>query len=179
MYKKVSDTTVCISSKSSEKHLLVDLVPFAARSDNMKPIVFFCLFAACCFSLATANGTGRSQESRKLEEVLRHLRAVKESLQQTELLLNTPPQNIQDCCCLPALQCFRDNLPVQNGAEKKRVRLFKSLNHPLTERGLNFCATGNNLASCQACASHPKQNATIFFNRLETLIQSAFTRLTN
>uniref|UniRef100_UPI0037E81A29 interleukin-21 n=1 Tax=Semicossyphus pulcher TaxID=241346 RepID=UPI0037E81A29 len=142
-------------------------------------LIVFCLFAVCCCSLASAvmKGIERSQESRKLEEVLRHLRDVKGSLQHSEKLLNTPPQNIEDCCCLSALQCFRDNLPMQTDiAEKKRVRLFKSLKHPLTVNGLNFCTSGNN-ETCQACASHPKQKAEIFFKRLEALIQNAITRL--
>ncbi|XP_034546857.1 interleukin-21 [Notolabrus celidotus] len=143
-------------------------------------LIVFCLFAFCCCSSAgsVTNGIGRSQESRKLQEVLRHLKDMKASLQQSEQLLNTPPQNIEDCCCLSALQCFRDNLPGQvNGAERKRVRLFKSLNKSLTMKGLKFCDSENATSTCQACASHPKQNTTIFFNRLETLVQRAITRL--
>ncbi|CAJ1059143.1 interleukin-21 [Xyrichtys novacula] len=139
-------------------------------------LIVFCLFAFCCYPLASSvtNGFGRSQESRKLEEVLSDLKKFKDSLQNSQQLVYTP-QNIEDCCCLSALQCFRDNLP--DGAGKKRVKLYRSLKDPLTVKGLNFCDSENAQTTCQACSAHPQQNATVFFNRLETLIKSAIMRL--
>lgn len=76
-YKKVSDATVCINCKSFEKHL-GDPVP-AAETDDMK-LVAFCLFAVFCWSLSTV-ATNRTDQTKKLEEVLRQLNVVKQSLQ--------------------------------------------------------------------------------------------------
>ncbi|XP_041800361.1 interleukin-21 isoform X2 [Chelmon rostratus] len=117
-------------------------------------------------------------ERKKLQEVLRQLNAVKSSLQHNEQMLNTPPKNIEDCCCLSALHCFRTNLQVQfNITERNRSKLYRSLNHHFTESGLNFCNSGNVRPTCQDCDSHPKENASEFFNRLESLIQRAIARL--
>ncbi|XP_041653303.1 interleukin-21 [Cheilinus undulatus] len=143
-------------------------------------LIAFCLLAVCCYSLANTetNGAGRSIKSIKLQEVLNFLKETRENLQPSEQLLNTPPQDIEDCCCLPALECFRKNLLEQlSGAEGERRKLLKSLRHPLTASGLNFCTSANNQTTCQSCDSHPKQNVATFFNRMETLIQSAITRL--
>ncbi|XP_045885712.1 interleukin-21 [Micropterus dolomieu] len=139
-------------------------------------LVVLCLFAVCCFSLAN---TSTNITERKLQEVLRQLKDVRLSLQQHDqnMTLNTPPRNIEDCCCLSALQCFRANLQVKfNAADRKTNKLYRSLSNPITERGLNFCNSGNVMSTCQDCDSHPKENATEFFNRLESLIQMAITR---
>ncbi|XP_071314302.1 interleukin-21 [Trachinotus anak] len=147
-------------------------------------LVVLCLFAVCCYSLAnttTANGPNEIILRRKLEEVLRQLNEVRENLQHEEKMLNTPPENIEDCCCVSALRCFRDNLKVHfNDTERKQRKLFKSLQSPLTERGLAFCESGNNTvsqSSCQGCESHPKAKVQDFFNRLESLIQRGITKL--
>ncbi|XP_061691017.1 interleukin-21 isoform X2 [Syngnathoides biaculeatus] len=117
-------------------------------------------------------------ERRKLIEVLRQLADVKDSLQQRELLVNTPPQNIEDCCCLSALRCFRASLHVQfNVTERKQDKLYRSLKHPITERGLDSCKSLNSAAACSTCDSHPKATAREFVNRLESLIQRAISRL--
>ncbi|XP_069025569.1 interleukin-21 [Embiotoca jacksoni] len=138
-------------------------------------LVLFCLFAVCCCSPAS---TTRTSERRKLEEVLKQLNSVKESLQHNEQMVNTPPENIEDCCCLSALQCFRVTLQFQfNATERKQMKLSKSLQHPLTMRGLDFCNDRNSASSCQTCDSHPKQKGKEFFNRLESLIQRARTKL--
>lgn len=40
---------------------------------------------------------------------------------------------LQDCCCLPALECFRANLNLQfKATEKNHIRFYKSLQNPLT-----------------------------------------------
>ncbi|CAN9514576.1 unnamed protein product [Ophioblennius macclurei] len=143
-------------------------------------LLFFCLFAAVCGALAFTSTTksGRVMERRKLEEVLRELRDVRQSLQHSEQMLNTPPQNIEDCCCLSALQCYRASMQVQlNVTERKQGKLYRSLKHHLTVRGLDLCNTGNSTASCQTCDSHPKQKAREFFDRLESLIQRAVAKL--
>ncbi|KAM3612922.1 uncharacterized protein V6R79_017203 [Siganus canaliculatus] len=142
-------------------------------------LVAFCLFAVCCLSLAnTKTNKERSLERNKLLEVLRQLQNVKMNLQHSEQMFNTPPKNIEDCCCLSALQCFRNNLHGQfNVTERNQRQLYRSLKHSITERGLNFCRSENTQPTCQDCASHPKENAKEFFNRLESLIQRAITRL--
>ncbi|XP_073342435.1 interleukin-21 [Pagrus major] len=144
-------------------------------------LVVFCLFAVYCCSLANTatREVDRTLARKKLQEVLKQLNAVKLSLQQSEKMLNTPPKNIEDCCCLSALKCYRFNLEVHfNVREGKQRQLFRSLNNPFTERGLNFCNSPNVNSTCQDCDSHPRQNATEFYNRLESLIQMAISRLT-
>ncbi|XP_061644058.1 interleukin-21 isoform X1 [Phyllopteryx taeniolatus] len=139
-------------------------------------LVLLCLLAVCCSSLASA--TDMTLERRKLVEVLRQLGDVKDSLQHGELLVNTPPQNIEDCCCLSALRCFRASLHVQfNLTERRQNKLYRSLKHPITERGLDLCKSGNAVATCATCDSHPKTTAREFVNRLESLIQKAISRL--
>uniref|UniRef100_A0A3Q3JYQ2 Interleukin n=1 Tax=Monopterus albus TaxID=43700 RepID=A0A3Q3JYQ2_MONAL len=133
-----------------------------------------CLFAVSCYTLINAKTTDRQNQKKKLKEVLFQLDEVKRSLQNPEKMVNTPPQNIEDCCCLSALQCFRANLQVHfNVTDKKQGKLYKSLNffNPLQENGLRFCNSGNDEPTCQDCVSHPKVNAREFFNRLESLIQ--------
>uniref|UniRef100_A0A3P8RPL9 Interleukin n=1 Tax=Amphiprion percula TaxID=161767 RepID=A0A3P8RPL9_AMPPE len=129
-------------------------------------LVVFCLLAVCCCSLA--NTDVKDMQKRKLQEVLLQLSDVKESLQHSEQELRTPPKNIEDCCCLSALQCFRANLNVQFNITEKRKqrRLYNSLRDPFTVRGLDFCNS-----TCQDCASHPKEKASEFFSRLESLIE--------
>uniref|UniRef100_A0A671V728 Interleukin n=1 Tax=Sparus aurata TaxID=8175 RepID=A0A671V728_SPAAU len=144
-------------------------------------LVVFCLFAVyCCSLVSTATRENeRTLQRKKLQEVLKQLNAVKVSLQQSEKMLYTPPRNIEDCCCLSALKCYRDNLKVSfNVGEGRQKQLFKSLQHPLTERGLTFCNSPNVNSTCQDCVSHPRQSATEFYNRLESLIQMAISRLT-
>ncbi|XP_076595935.1 interleukin-21 [Chaetodon auriga] len=139
-------------------------------------LVVICLFAVCCCFLA--NTSASTLERKKLQEVLRQLSVVKANLQHNEQMLNTPPKNIEDCCCLSALHCFRTKLQVQfNITERNRSKLYRSLNHSITERGLDFCNSGNVRPTCQDCDSHPKENAREFFNRLESLIQRAIDRL--
>nr|XP_046261819.1 interleukin-21 isoform X2 [Scatophagus argus] len=143
-------------------------------------LVVFCLFAVCCCSVASRS-TGsidKTQQRRKLQEVLRQLKAVKDIIPLSEGMLNTPPNNIEDCCCLSALQCFRANLQVQfNMTERHQSKLYRSLRNPITESGLDFCNSQDVTSTCQDCTSHPKENAKEFFNRLESLIQRAISRL--
>ncbi|XP_040904916.1 interleukin-21 [Toxotes jaculatrix] len=137
-------------------------------------LVVLCLFAVCCCSLANTTNSRK-----KLEEVLRQLRDVKTSLQNDDKMLNTPPENIENCCSLKALECFRANLKLHfNINEKKQSKLYRSLTHTLTVNGLDFCNSGNKTLPCQHCDSHPKAPAQEFFNRLESLIQRGITRLT-
>ncbi|XP_070769880.1 interleukin-21 [Enoplosus armatus] len=143
-------------------------------------LVVFCIFAVCCSSLANSStNQSNRQVLRKLREVLNQLDDVKATLQHNEQKLNTPPQNIGDCCCLSALQCFRANLQVQfNVTERKQTnKLYRSLKSSITERGLDFCNSGNVQSTCQDCDLHPKENVEEFFNRLKSFIQKAITRL--
>lgn len=42
---------------------------------------------------------------------------------------------LQDCCCLPALQCFRANFNLKfQATERRHMRFYKSLLNPLTVR---------------------------------------------
>ncbi|KAM9357033.1 interleukin-21 [Symphorus nematophorus] len=119
-------------------------------------------------------------QSRKLQEVLRQLDKVKDSLKHEEQMLRTPPQDIEDCCCLSALKCFQANMKVQfNMTEKNQNKLYNSLKHRLTESGLDFCNSGHENSNCQACTSHPQEKASEFFNRLRSLIERAINRLSN
>ncbi|XP_037118445.1 interleukin-21 [Syngnathus acus] len=139
-------------------------------------LVLLCLLTVCCASLACADGV--TLERRKLLEVLKQLGDVKNSLERKNLLLNTPPQNIEDCCCLSALRCFRASLHVHfNMTERNQNKLYRSLKHPITERGLDFCESGNGVSTCEMCASHPKATTREFVSRLESLIQKAISRL--
>ncbi|XP_058505025.1 interleukin-21 isoform X2 [Solea solea] len=118
-------------------------------------------------------------QRRKLQEVLKQLKDVKENLQHNNKTLNTPPANVEDCCCQSALECFRANMQVHfNIAEKTQSKLYKSLKKPLTVSSLDFCNSGNNMPTCDRCDEHPKVNVQEFFKRLESLIQRGITRLT-
>nr|UXX34737.1 interleukin-21 protein [Channa argus] len=140
-------------------------------------LVLLCVFAVCCGSLANPiTNVATKIQRRKLQEVLRQLNEVK-SLQHNETMLSAPPENIEDCCCLSALQCFQRNLNEHfNMAEKKQQKLHRSLTSQITVKGLEFCSPGTNFI-CQNCSSHPKVSVQEFFNRLESLIQRAIVRL--
>ncbi|XP_035767075.1 interleukin-21 [Neolamprologus brichardi] len=93
-------------------------------------------------------------------------------------MMNTPPKDIEDCCCLTALTCFRETLLEHFGISGKyQKKLYKSLNHTLTISGLNFCNTETSTTNCSTCHSHPKENASEFFNRLESLVQRGLSRM--
>uniref|UniRef100_A0A8D3A5Q8 Interleukin n=1 Tax=Scophthalmus maximus TaxID=52904 RepID=A0A8D3A5Q8_SCOMX len=140
-----------------------------------------CLFAVCCCccSLVNAAATAaaaKTDQGRKLQEVLRQLSDVKDSVQFNEKMLSSPPENIEDCCCLSALECFRANMQVHlNVTGRKLHKLLRSLKNPLTLSGLDSCKSGNDTVrgnlTCHDCDSHPKVNVQEFFNRLESLIQ--------
>uniref|UniRef100_A0A665TS72 Interleukin n=1 Tax=Echeneis naucrates TaxID=173247 RepID=A0A665TS72_ECHNA len=144
-------------------------------------LIAVCLFAACCYSLASAiitNGPDTTYQRKKLEEVLRQLYDVKEIMQHNEKMLSTPPENIEDCCCLSALQCFKANMEVHfNTTERNQKKLLKSLKSHLTMRGLNFCNSESQMSTCQTCDSHPQVTVQVFLNRLESLIQRGITKL--
>lgn len=80
-YKKVSGSTLCISFRKGPWDPI-------GEPENMKPLVF-CLFAVCCWSLTEASADRLSQR-RKLEEVHRQLRVVKNKLQVGSSTLSTP-----------------------------------------------------------------------------------------
>uniref|UniRef100_A0A3P8UYQ7 Interleukin 21 n=1 Tax=Cynoglossus semilaevis TaxID=244447 RepID=A0A3P8UYQ7_CYNSE len=120
----------------------------------------------------------RTTEIRKLQEVLRQLSYVKDGLQLLILsehcltvdCLHFPPQ--QDCCGQSALRCFRAAMKVHfNVSEKRLSMLHKSLENPLTIKGVNFCNSGNSTKTCSACDSYPKAKPKAFFNKLESFIQ--------
>uniref|UniRef100_A0A3Q0SSV2 Interleukin n=1 Tax=Amphilophus citrinellus TaxID=61819 RepID=A0A3Q0SSV2_AMPCI len=125
-------------------------------------LIVLCLFAVWCCSLAKAS----TKEREKLQEVLRELKLVRNSLQNRELMkMNTPPKDIEDCCCLTALKCFRDTLQDHFGMNEKYPRkLYRSLSHQLTVSALF-------VTSYPTCCSHTEEEASEFFSRLESLIQ--------
>ncbi|XP_075904312.1 interleukin-21 [Nelusetta ayraudi] len=142
----------------------------------------FCLLVVCCccWSLASPpkNRRSFSLQRSKLEEAYRQLRSVKQALQHSEKLLYTPPKNIEDCCCLPALECFRANFNLTfQATEGHHRKFYRSLENPITVRGL--CDSQSSNSTCQDCHAHPKQSAQEFFNRLESLIQKAIARLSD
>uniref|UniRef100_A0A3P9B1U9 Interleukin-21 n=1 Tax=Maylandia zebra TaxID=106582 RepID=A0A3P9B1U9_9CICH len=133
-------------------------------------LIVFCLFTIYCCSLVKAS----PMERKKLQEVLRELKMLK------QLMMNTPPKDIEDCCCLTALTCFRETLLQHFGISGKyQKKLYKSLNHTLTVStfGLNFCNTETSTTNCSTCHSHPKEKASEFFNRLESLVQRGLSRI--
>lgn len=137
-------------------------------------LIVFCLFTVYCCSLVKASPL----ERKKLQEVLRELKMLKRDLPNTELMMNTPPKDIEDCCCLTALTCFRETLLEHFGISGKyQKKLYKSLNHTLTINGLNFCNTETSTNNCSTCHSHPKEKASEFFNRLESLVQRGISRI--
>ncbi|XP_034453447.1 interleukin-21 [Hippoglossus hippoglossus] len=92
-------------------------------------------------------------------------------------MLNSPPHDVENCCCLPALECFHANLIVHfNGTNKIHKKLNRSLNSSITKSGVEYCPSGNNTTTCHDCDSHPKVNVQEFFDRLESLIQRALSR---
>uniref|UniRef100_A0A8C9XVW3 Interleukin-21 n=1 Tax=Sander lucioperca TaxID=283035 RepID=A0A8C9XVW3_SANLU len=132
-------------------------------------LVVFCLFAVCCGSLASTstNTPDVPLQIRKLEEVLRQMEALRGNMQvgsSTFTFSQLCPCTVADVCCLSALQCLSASLNVQyNVTENKpKTKLLKSLRSHITV---------SKWSTCQDCTSHPKENATTFFNRLESFIQ--------
>ncbi|XP_029967194.1 interleukin-21 isoform X2 [Salarias fasciatus] len=148
---------------------------------NIMKLLFLCLLAALCGAWGTTTTTSndRIQDLRKLREVLKELRTVNRSLQNSEQMLSIPPQDLEDCCCVSALQCYRDSMKVHlNVTESKQKKLYNSLKHSYTIRSLNFCNSGNTATTVPACDSYPKEKARDFLKRLESLIQRAVSNLT-
>ncbi|KAL3044532.1 hypothetical protein OYC64_012927 [Pagothenia borchgrevinki] len=88
-------------------------------------------------------------------------------------MLNTLPQNIEDSCC--PLKCFQDNLKSHFNS-KDIKRLSNSLNSTIT--ATHLCSSGNDtMLQCTDCDSHPRENAGIFFKRLESFVEKAISRL--
>ncbi|KAM7417180.1 hypothetical protein PAMA_017021 [Pampus argenteus] len=114
-------------------------------------------------------------QKRKLSEVMWHLGDVKRNIQGHVGTYYTPPQNIEDCCCLSALQCFRTSLP--NITSNSVSKLSRSLKSNLVLKGLERKELCKPSTNCTECTSHQKENASEFFNRLESLIQRAINRL--
>ncbi|KAK7922611.1 hypothetical protein WMY93_009513 [Mugilogobius chulae] len=134
--------------------------------------VYSCLFV---------NSTVENQIGRyRLQEVLIYIKAVEMNLKNGEHLVNTPPEDTEDCCCLTALECFRNNLHQDfNASQVKHVRkLIRGLKSSITVKTMNFCNSNNTTSTCQdSCQMHPKKSAKEFLQRLESLIQRAYTQL--
>uniref|UniRef100_A0A3Q0SNF6 Interleukin n=1 Tax=Amphilophus citrinellus TaxID=61819 RepID=A0A3Q0SNF6_AMPCI len=123
-------------------------------------LIVLCLFAVWCCSLAKAS----TKEREKLQEVLRELKLVRNSLQVSSST-STFKRSENDCCCLTALKCFRDTLQDHFGMNEKYPRkLYRSLSHQLTVSALF-------VTSYPTCCSHTEEEASEFFSRLESLIQ--------
>ncbi|XP_071772320.2 interleukin-21 isoform X1 [Centroberyx gerrardi] len=142
-------------------------------------LVGFCVLAVICYALAEA-ATDRTTLIRKLKEVRSELKQLNGSLQHNGLMLNTPPQNVEDSCCISALCCFQENLLKLNvtkkTTQKKLAKSLRSLQR--TESGLNFCDSGNaTQTTCQTCNSYPKSSTRDFVDTLDSLIQKGLTRL--
>ncbi|XP_024918873.1 uncharacterized protein LOC112488160, partial [Cynoglossus semilaevis] len=164
---------VVVTASGKENSLLTQ--QFLQLSSSAQ-VVFLCpqgyLYKVYCCAVV------RTTEIRKLQEVLRQLSYVKDGLQDNEKMIYTPETNEQDCCGQSALRCFRAAMKVHfNVSEKRLSMLHKSLENPLTIKGVNFCNSGNSTKTCSACDSYPKAKPKAFFNKLESFIQLAITRL--
>uniref|UniRef100_A0A673A769 Interleukin 21 n=1 Tax=Sphaeramia orbicularis TaxID=375764 RepID=A0A673A769_9TELE len=104
-------------------------------------LLVLCLFAVCCCSLVSATAT---EQRRRLGEIRVNLKTVRDKL------------------CGLSLRCFRLNLRSIN--EKFADKLISGLQK-------NATVSKSVRAPCQECFSHPKENAAVFFSRLESLIQ--------
>ncbi|CAG5988792.1 unnamed protein product [Menidia menidia] len=136
------------------------------------------LTAACfCFVAQTQAGPD-ALETRKLREVLSQLEKVKDnSLKLDEPMMRTPPKDIQDGCRLSALECFRTSL-TETFKTPEATKLYKNLGQRTTRVGLNVSSTENAIQStCPDCALHPMEKATVFFDRLKSLIQNGLKEL--
>ncbi|KAJ0049735.1 hypothetical protein NL108_000591 [Boleophthalmus pectinirostris] len=159
------------------KYFYSDMLLFTPTV-NMKLLLLSLFTVVCC---VWVNATVEDQIGRhRLDELLVYLRAVKKNMQNGDNLVSTPPQDVQDHCCLTALECFGTTLHLQfNAAHVKHVRkLIRGLRSRTTEKTMSFCHSNTTLPNCQdSCNMHPKKSANEFLQKLESLIQRANTNL--
>ncbi|KAJ8372102.1 hypothetical protein AAFF_G00294660 [Aldrovandia affinis] len=77
----------------------------------------------------------------KLSEVRKELDVLGKGLQHEGLMLNTPTNDIEECCSVSALQCFRENVPLLRANNKNLQRkLTKNLRSSKIVASVNTCS---------------------------------------
>nr|XP_046178825.1 uncharacterized protein LOC124010443 [Oncorhynchus gorbuscha] len=134
-----------------------------------------CLLAITCCVLANVDKVERTM---KLTEVLKELRQLNKSVAHNGMMLNTPTLDIEECCFLSALECFRKMVPSLRAKQKNLQRkVIKNLS-PLTFRGVDSCSREERENKvCQGCDSYPMKDSREFVKQLESLLQKAMNRL--
>ncbi|KAG5845453.1 interleukin-21 isoform X2 [Anguilla rostrata] len=114
-----------------------------------------------------------------LKEVAMDLDRLEKSLQKG-VMLHTPTNDIDECCSLSVLECFRGNVNLLQATQKKlQHKLFKKLMNPMIVSNMNFCTLEETQkAICPPCNSYPKRNSEQFVKELRLLLQKATARLT-
>ncbi|KAL4641616.1 IL-21 [Arapaima gigas] len=126
-------------------------------------------------AVAVAMCSSMDKRQNKIKEVLREVTALSQNLQHDGLLLNTPSRDIDECCFLSALPCFRDNVRLVNTIRKSIFPL--KISHSLNSTSLmnavySTCVQyGVQDADCAACDSYPKKNSKEFIKELERLLE--------
>ncbi|XP_031647259.1 interleukin-21 [Oncorhynchus kisutch] len=128
-----------------------------------------CLLAITCCVLANVDKVKRTM---KLTEVLKELRELNKSVAHNGMMLNTPTLDIEECCFLSALECFRKMVPSLKAKQKKLQRkVIKNLS-PLTFGGVDSCSREERENKvCQGCDSYPMKDSREFVKKLESLLQ--------
>ncbi|KAG7461985.1 hypothetical protein MATL_G00197050 [Megalops atlanticus] len=119
------------------------------------------------------------QRTLKLTEVMKELNLLNRGVQHNGLRLNTPTSDVEECCALKALSCFRENLQLLPTANKRHQhKLTKSLKSQMIVNSVNTCSQEEiQKATCPRCDSFPKRDTKEFVRELESLLQKTYSRL--
>ncbi|CAB1337345.1 unnamed protein product, partial [Coregonus sp. 'balchen'] len=114
----------------------------------------------------------KDERSLKLTEVLKELKALNKSVEHNSVMLNTPSLDMEECCSLYALECFRAMVPHLTARNKQLQHKFaKSLRNPLISTSLDSCSLEEREKTvCQGCDSYPKDSQK-WVQQLESLLQ--------
>uniref|UniRef100_A0A4W5RH28 Interleukin-21 n=1 Tax=Hucho hucho TaxID=62062 RepID=A0A4W5RH28_9TELE len=124
-----------------------------------------CLLAITCV-LVDAN---KGERLLKLAEVIRELKALNKSVKHNSVMLNTPSMDLEECCSLSALECFRRHLKA--GDNRLQRKVVKHLRSPLILKSLDSCSREEREKTvCQGCDSYPKDSQECV-QQLESLLQ--------
>ncbi|XP_036407692.1 interleukin-21 [Megalops cyprinoides] len=136
----------------------------------------------CCLlaiALSSVMCAVLDQRILKLTEVMKELNLLNRGVQHNGLRLSTPTSDVEECCALKALSCFRENLQLLPAANKRHQhKLTKSLKSQMIVNSVNTCSqeeTQN--ATCPRCDSFPKRDSREFVRELESLLQKTYSRL--